>query len=64
VHRNPLRDVLIYLVWKSTDHRLDALSEFFHVGYTTISTARVRGEAYLRRNRTLQAKAREIMGSK
>jgi REP element-mobilizing transposase RayT len=57
----PLRDVLIYLVWKSTDHRLESLSEFFHVGYTTISTARVRGEEYLKRNKGLRSKVQEIM---
>lgn len=57
----PLRDVLIYLVWKSTDHRLEALSEYFHVGYTTISTARVRGEEHLKRNKRVRSKVKGLL---
>ncbi|NCO33489.1 MAG: hypothetical protein GW893_06420 [Armatimonadetes bacterium] len=44
-----------------SDHRVDALSDFFFVGYTTISTARVRGEEYLRGNKRLLSKVQEIL---
>ena len=44
----PLRDALIYLVWKDGQRRLRDIGDYFNVGYTSIVNARARGEQHLR----------------
>ena len=56
--RRPLRDVLIYLLWRQGDFRLSQIGEFFRVGYTTISNARRRGQDHAERNREVRARLR------
>lgn len=55
----PMRDVLIYLVWRNSHHKLGSIGEFFQVAYTTLPAARARGESYLKKNTKLRAKFRE-----
>ena len=56
--RRPLRDVLIYLLWRHGDFRLSQIGEFFRVGYTAIANARQRGVQYVKRDRGIRAKLR------
>ena len=55
VRRCPVRDVLIYLLWRNRDYTLLELGEYFHIGYTAVGNARVRGEEHLKQNRKLRA---------
>ena len=41
--RRPLRDVLIYLLWKNGEYTLADIGSYFQVEYTTVSNARTRG---------------------
>lgn len=56
--RRPLRDVLIYLLWRQGDFRLSQIGGFFRVGYTTIVNARQRGEQYAEGDRDVRARLR------
>ena len=52
----PMRDIVIYLVWKDGSFPLAEIGEKFQVGYTGISNARVRGEAAIQKDQKLRAK--------
>lgn len=54
--RRPFRDVLIYLLWREGDFRLQQIGEFFRVGYTAISNARRRGQVHAERGRGVRAR--------
>ena len=58
--RRPMRDVLIYLVWKRGDFRLADIGAYFGVGYTTIVDARHRAEGHLKRDRGIRRKLSEL----
>ena len=57
----PLRDILIWLLWKNTDYTLQELGEYFNIGYTTVGNARVRGEHSLKQNRKLRATLKDLL---
>lgn len=57
----PLRDVLIWLLWKNSDYTLQEIGEYFSIGYTTVGNARVRGEHHLKQNRKLRATLKDLL---
>ena len=52
--RRPRRDVLIYLLWRSSQFRLSELGQYFNVSYTAISNCHRRGSEYVEKNRKVQ----------
>ena len=50
----PLREVLIYVVWRQGSYGLAEIGRHFGVGYSSISHSRKRGEEYVRRSKPLQ----------
>jgi len=54
----PMRDVLVYLVWRDGHHTAEAVGEFFQVTYTARPSARVRWAEDLKKNRRLRAAPR------
>jgi putative transposase len=46
----PLRDVLLFLLWKTARFPLSLMADYFGVGYTSVVNARIRGQAYLSRH--------------
>lgn len=55
--RRPMRDLLIYLVWRNSHHSLQAIGEYFHVKPTSLPAAKARGAEYLKKTRKLRASA-------
>ena len=58
----PMRDVLVYVLWRASHHSVESVAAYFGVRYTTIPLARQRGLDHLRRHRELKAKAQELVG--
>ncbi|MDA1143272.1 MAG: hypothetical protein O3B01_32340 [Planctomycetota bacterium] len=58
----PMRDLLIYLIWRQGSFRLSEIGNLFHVGSTSVSNARIRGEAALQQDKRLQAKLKKKSG--
>ena len=52
--KRPLRDVLIYLVWRQGDFGLREIGEYFNVGDTAIGNAHVRGRGYAEGDRRIR----------
>lgn len=50
----PLRDVLIYLLWRDGCYNLTHIGDLFNVGYTTASLAKARGANYVKKNRKVR----------
>ena len=61
VRRRPLRDVLIYLLWKNSDYTLPEIGKYFRIGYTAVGNARVRRERHLKRDRKLRGRPKELL---
>ena len=57
----PLRDILIYLVWKRSQHTLTAIGECLGVHYSSVPNARSRGEERIRKDRKLRARLKEFL---
>ena len=57
--QRPMRDLLIYLVWRNGHHTAEAVGEFFRVARTALPSARTRGAAYLAQNKKLKAKLKD-----
>ena len=57
----PLRDVLIYLLWRNSDYMLLEIGEYFNIGYTAVGNARVRGESHLKGNRRLKLMLADLL---
>ncbi len=55
----PLRDVLIYLIWRRGDARLSDIGAFFGVGDTAVHLACRRARAHLSRDRRLAERLRK-----
>ena len=55
----PMRDVVIYLIWREGAFPLAEIGKKFHVGYTSISNARIRGEAALQNDKKLRSKLKQ-----
>ena len=53
----PMRDALIYLVWRNSHHSLQAIGGYFRVRPTSLPAAKARGSEHLRTNRNLRALA-------
>lgn len=51
----PMRDMLIYLVWRNSAHSMQTVGDYFGLASTTLPAARMRGESALRKNRKLRA---------
>ncbi|MDP6502166.1 MAG: hypothetical protein QF886_01065 [Planctomycetota bacterium] len=56
--RRPMRDVLIYLVWRNSHQAQQVIADYFHVTYTALPAARTRGAAYLKQKPKLRAAAK------
>ncbi len=56
-----MRDAIIYFLWKTGDFRLQDISNYFNVGYTGISNARIRGEEYLQKDKHLREKMDKLI---
>ena len=56
----PLRDLLIYLVWRSGGFPLESVGAYFSLGYTTVVNARKRGADRLRKDRGLRRGLRAL----
>lgn len=52
----PMRDVLIYLIWRQGSYRLEEIGKPFGVGYASVVHSRKRGQAYLKKNKKLRKK--------
>lgn len=57
----PLRDVLIYLLWRNSDYTLLEIGEYLNIGYTAVGNARVRGESHLKRDRRLKRMLTDLL---
>ena len=57
----PLRDVLLYLLWKNSDYTLLEIGEHFNIGYTAVGNARVRGARHLNQDRELKRKLKALL---
>jgi len=55
----PMRDLLIYLIWRQGSFRLSEIGNLFQVGYTSISNARIRGEAAIQQDKRLQVRLKK-----
>ncbi|MDA0841261.1 MAG: hypothetical protein O3B01_31885 [Planctomycetota bacterium] len=55
----PMRDIAIYLIWKQGSFPLVEIGEDFHGGDTSISNARIRGDAALREDRKVRSMLKE-----
>jgi chromosomal replication initiation ATPase DnaA len=55
----PMRDLLIYLIWKQGSFPLAEIGEKFQIGHTSISNARIRGEAAMQKYRKLRSKLKK-----
>jgi hypothetical protein len=55
----PMRDTLIYLVWRNSNHSLQSIGEYFHVKPTSLSAAKTRGKESLDQNRSMKARIRK-----
>lgn len=53
-YKRQMRDILIYLLWQKTYYTLNALGKYFKIGYTSVASARKRGEIYFRKNPKLR----------
>lgn len=53
----PLRDVLIYLVWRNSHQALQAIGDYFHVAASTLPATKTRGKKHLSKRRELRALA-------
>jgi len=51
----PMRDLLIYLVWRNSHHRVSLVASTFGLKHSSLSAARTRGKEYLNRNRKLRS---------
>jgi hypothetical protein len=51
----PMRDLLIFLVWRNSQHNVQAIADFFGMNYSSISAARSRGQEYLCKNRKIRS---------
>ena len=58
--RRPLREVLIYLLWKNREYSLPAIGSCFQVEYTTITNARTQGQRHLERDRKLRRRSTDL----
>ena len=57
--RRPMRDLLIYLVWRNGHHAAHAVGEFFRVASTALPAARTRGAAHLAKSEKLKARLKK-----
>jgi len=56
----PLRDVLIYAIWKSGHHPLRDIGDYFGVGYTGIANAHNRGAIHVGKSKRFRAAVKKI----
>ena len=62
-HRErPLREMLMYLLWREGRYRLDRIAEHFGVGYSAVSQACRRAEQRLQTDRELRQRMEGIVG--
>jgi len=57
----PMRDLLIYFIWRCTTLPLAEIGNYFGVTYSSVSHARARGEERFRANRRLRSKLERLL---